>query len=155
MAYTNNGRTLITKQPLYVVISRKFLIPTQMMSMTRKLQVLLVEDTKIASLAVKSSVTSLNWQLDIVETGQEAVLCAQNTHYDLILMDLGLPDISGITATKMIKQHNPRIPIVALTAHGDDEHKTLAQQAGMCDFIQKPFTLDKIQRVLTKVFHEF
>ncbi len=111
--------------------------------MSSSLKVLLVEDMKIARLAVKSSMASLNWQVDTADNGQEAINSCANSDYDLVLMDLGLPDITGIEATKIIKKTNPDLPVVALTAHFDDQNKEAAFAAGMCGFIKKPLTLEK------------
>jgi CheY-like chemotaxis protein len=118
--------------------------------MSSPFKVLLVEDIKIARLAVKSSVSSLNWQIDMAESGQEAILFCEKTSYDLVLMDIGLPDISGVEAAKVIKRNHPDVPIVALTAHFDDETKASAMAAGMDGFIQKPFTLDKARKLCLK-----
>lgn len=110
-------------------------------------KVLLIEDQKIARLSIKSCIAPLHWQLEMAESGQEGIqLCAQN-NYDMILMDLGLPDITGIEATRIIKAIHPDLPIVALTAHFDEENKIAAFAAGMSAFIQKPFTLEKAKEL--------
>ena len=70
--------------------------------------------------------------------GQEAVDKASTEHPDLILMDLKMPKMDGLTATKQIKSMLPNLPIVALTANAFDTDRQLAMEAGCNAFLAKP-----------------
>lgn len=83
-----------------------------------------------------------NCQYKIVDTGKEAVAIADQ--YDLILMDIGLPGISGIEATIAIRKKGITTPIIALTAHGEKKDKKICLDVGMNGFLNKPLTLKSL-----------
>ncbi len=120
--------------------------------MNRK-KILLVEDSPLPQRIVKSILKNLHCEVDVVETGEDSVeLCLEN-HFDLVLMDVGLPGIDGIMAAQLIReQENPgdHMPIVALTAHDDSDVKARALAAGMDDYRIKPFSSLMAQEILTK-----
>ena len=86
--------------------------------------------------------------------GQEAVDKASTEHPDLILMDLKMPKMDGLTATKQIKGMLPNLPIVALTANAFDSDRQQAMEAGCNAFLSKPVSaaecLQTIDKLLTK-----
>ena len=84
-----------------------------------KPKILVVEDVEIASRMAVVMLESYGCAVDTVETGSSALEIIEEKDYDLILMDLGLPDMDGLSVTETIRRmhHNPDIPIVALTAH--------------------------------------
>ena len=80
---------------------------------------------------------------DVVNNGKEAISALKNRSYDIVLMDMQMPEIDGIEATKIIRDatsgiENPNIPIIALTANATAEDKQKCLDAGMNDFITKP-----------------
>lgn len=70
--------------------------------------------------------------------GQEAVEMVSKNNYDMILMDLQMPVMDGLTATKIIKETNPQLPILALTANAFGSDREAAMAAGCNEFITKP-----------------
>lgn len=112
--------------------------------------VLVVEDAKIASRMALSILKALDCLVDIAETGTEALEMVKQKQYDLIFMDLGLPDTTGIIVTEKIKQMEDRreIPVIALTAHDSEEKKKECFQVGMVGFITKPLNKEKAERFL-------
>ncbi len=116
-------------------------------------RVLLVEDHPAAARAVSFFLESLQAQVDIKADGASAVAAAAKTHYDLILLDLGLPDIAGEEVARQIRmgpEHaHKTIPIVALTGHGDSQiHQQACFQAGMQAVLAKPASLDDLKAIL-------
>jgi CheY-like chemotaxis protein len=100
----------------------------------KTIKILLVEDHLIAQKMVSLVLGSLNCQVEIAADGKTALEKSQMTDYDLILMDIGLPDIDGHTVTEKIRKNEKntrRVPIVALTAHADESEKTKASRSGM------------------------
>lgn len=118
-------------------------------------EVLIVEDHALAAVAVKAALDPFNCHIERAENGAQAVKMAEEGHYDLILMDIGLPDFSGIEVTKKIRALNniekSQVPIVALTGHANNpEMRQEALEAGMQDIISKPAQPLALESILQK-----
>lgn len=94
----------------------------------------------------------LRKQFDILHAlnGREAVEMAKNSHIDLILMDMKMPEMDGMTATAEIRKFNSDLPIVALTAHAFESDKVAAIKAGCNEYLIKPVDKVKLMTVLRK-----
>lgn len=99
-------------------------------------------------------VLSKRYRLIRAHNGIEAVTLCEDEHPNLILMDIRMPDMNGLDATRIIKEVNRNIPIIALSAYAFDENIKEAKEAGCDDFMAKPFRvedlLDRIQKYLNK-----
>ena len=118
--------------------------------------VLLVEDNTMAATIAKAMLATFNCQVDIAPDGKTAIELAEAKTYDLIFMDIGLPDIDGYEVTKRIRlyestQEGVQVPIIALTAHIDEENKESCTEAGMDAFLKKPLT-NKALTAILKIF---
>jgi two-component system aerobic respiration control sensor histidine kinase ArcB len=114
-------------------------------------RVLVVEDQIMASIVVRNMLSSLNCQVDIAENGEQGVELAKNNHYELIFMDIGLPDIDGYEVTRRIRANEgkgAKTPIIALTAHVDDENSGHCIEAGMNAVTSKPLIQEKAESIL-------
>ena len=78
------------------------------------------------------------YQYERAKNGQEAVEMIEKGDYDIILMDIKMPVMDGLEATKAIKEKHPDLPIVALTANAFDSDRQAALEAGCNDFLSKP-----------------
>lgn len=119
-----------------------------------KLRVLIAEDNPTNRLVATRMVTRLGHHADAVEDGAEAVATLRHTHYDVVLMDLMMPGMDGITATRTIRAAADPLamtPIIGLTANArpDDEAACLA--AGMDAFLAKPVSAERLGRTLRSV----
>ncbi|STX61026.1 response regulator [Legionella birminghamensis] len=107
-------------------------------------RVLVVEDNIIAQHAARSLLSKLQCAVDIAEDGKTALDLWKTQHYDLILMDIGLPDVDGYEVTHAIRVQEltkkTHTPIIALTAHAGDENKKRCIDAGMNAVLTKPLT---------------
>lgn len=103
------------------------------------LHILLVEDNKINQLVTKKFLDKKDFQCTIIDNGVDAVEAVRTNHYDLILMDVHMPKMSGIEATKEIRKFNADIPIFALTALSVENNMSEFYDAGFNDVIPKPF----------------
>jgi len=115
--------------------------------------ILLVENQKISQKIAKFHLSGMGYQVDTAETGGHALELVNKQSYDLIFMDLGLDDIDGITVTETIRKtekNNHRVPIIALTAHDAPDIRTSCFEAGIDDFIAKPFLPEKSKPILEK-----
>jgi CheY-like chemotaxis protein len=117
-------------------------------------QQLLVVDDNLTNLSfVKAVLAGEGLAIDIAMTGAEAIKMASNNRYQLILMDIQLPDISGIEVTKRVRQlrHHQHTLILAFTAHALSEEIASFRQAGMDDVLLKPLDSKKIAHILSRL----
>lgn len=129
--------------------------PAQLASIT-DLKILVVDDQKINQLVARKMLQNIGVeQIDVCESGEEAVDWANNKNYDLILMDIRMPGMDGIMATReILRMNKPTQPIIiALTANVMKADKEECLEAGMKDFISKPFTTDILESTLKKFIH--
>ncbi len=115
-------------------------------------RILLVEDNAIAAKVALHQLKSLDCDIDHAPDGQTAISLAAKHSYDLIFMDIGLPDISGIEVTKHIRlgesSIDNQVPIVALTAHVGGEDKERCLEAGMAAVLSKPLLKETANAIL-------
>ena len=117
------------------------------------IKVLLVEDHKLMRVGLKSLFEEVN-DAEIVseaQSGKEAIEKYKIVHPDVILMDIGLPDISGIETTKKILELNPKAKIIMLTSHISEEEVLESLQAGACAYAMKDINIEILQMVVKTV----
>lgn len=100
--------------------------------------VLLVEDNEINQLMAGELLKMGGFKVDIASNGREAVEMVARNSYDIVLMDIQMPEMDGLTATRIIRQSANTIPILALTAHALAIDREKSLEAGMNDHITKP-----------------
>lgn len=115
-------------------------------------KILVVEDNQIAQKVAVTLLSSMDCNVDIASSGQEALKQIKKHRYDLIFMDIGLGDgADGYEVTKQIRKRekdNEHIPIVALTAHAAEENKQHCISAGMDAVLSKPITKTHASNIL-------
>lgn len=114
-------------------------------------RVLIADDNEENIKIIADVLKHMEISFDIVNNGQEVIDKCVNTQYNLILIDVHMPVVDGIKATKVLKK-NPQFftPVIALSADIVEETKRLCFAAGMCDYLEKPFELDKLVRTIKK-----
>ena len=90
------------------------------------------------------------YQFFRARNGQEAVELAQSEKPDLVLMDIKMPIMDGLEATRQIKALCPDLPIIALTAYAFDKDRIEAEEAGCCNFMSKPISSQKCLEMIAK-----
>lgn len=113
-------------------------------------RVLVAEDNEINQEVVKAMLMDTQAELTFVEDGLEAVKECQINLPDLVLMDIQMPNLDGVSATKAIREFAPRLPIIALTANVMTHEVGDYLAAGMTECIAKPINLEEFYRVLGK-----
>ena len=105
--------------------------------------VLLVEDELPIRRFLRPAVEAAGWRLIEAETGQRGLLEASQSRPDVMILDLGLPDMDGIEVVQRIREWSP-IPIIILSARGQEKDKVAALDAGADDYVQKPFSVGEL-----------
>ncbi|MES2689906.1 MAG: response regulator, partial [Bacteroidota bacterium] len=118
-------------------------------------KVLLVEDNTMNQLVAQQILLKWNAEVSIAETGVEALKYLTSEKFDVVLMDLQMPEMSGYEATRQIRGDNklvlnPAVPIIALTADAFEETRVKVLKAGMNDFVTKPFKQEELYNKIIK-----
>ena len=118
-------------------------------------RILLVEDNAINQRVASAMLNKLGFTIDIADNGIEAIDALKQITYSLVIMDLQMPLMGGLEATKKIRKMetgtiDPDIPIIAMTANATQQDKMNCLNAGMNDFISKPVTIPALQELLNK-----
>ncbi|MFA7571881.1 MAG: response regulator, partial [Sulfurimonadaceae bacterium] len=134
------------------IIKRVTKKTTKLLPNLAGVKLLLVEDNEINQEVASTMLQKVGIEVSIANNGEEAVekYKAQQGVYDLILMDLQMPIMSGYDATKLIREFDKEIPIVALTAAAMVEDKQKVIEAGMNDHLSKPINTDELYEVIAK-----
>ncbi|WP_404396301.1 PAS domain-containing protein [Idiomarina loihiensis] len=116
-----------------------------------KKQVLVVDDNKINQLIIKEMLLSLDQYVDLVSDAHNALKMMQARDYDVLFMDLHMPHMDGMEATRTLRNMHIHQPyVIALTADAYPETRTQALRSGMDDYVTKPFVKADIARVLER-----
>lgn len=121
--------------------------------MKKGMKVLVAEDDLINQKIIEKMISSLGHDVYLAENGSVAVEAFKDNQYDIILMDMQMPVMDGIDATKEIRTYEQTknkslTPIVALTANALEAHKKLCFEAGMNGYFTKPITMQSIEEML-------
>ena len=132
-------------------------IETSVFKDNKKYNLLLVDNSEINQLlVVKSLLNHGGFYVDVAQDGEKALQYIQVRDYDIILMDLKMPNLDGFETTKAIRSLKDRdlkkIPIVALTAFASQDQKKACLKAGMNAYISKPFKQEELISVVEKIF---
>ncbi|MBF0450135.1 MAG: response regulator [Candidatus Magnetomorum sp.] len=143
---TENQKTVPQNIPSYEKISKERF---------KDVFVLIVEDNLVNQQVTENMLLKLGCQSKIAENGLEALDLLETTDFDLVLMDIQMPKMDGLTATKTIRdsashvrKHN--IPIIAMTAHALKGHREKCFDAGMNDYLTKPLSIDLLAKAIKK-----
>lgn len=124
---------------------------------TNAFKILLVEDTSIIQIVHKRMLENLGYHVELANSAEKALYKINSTTYDVILMDIGLPGISGIDATIEIRRqekHGQNVPIIALTAYSDKKMYQDCLNAGINDVVTKPISQENLQKLMVYYTHE-
>jgi len=120
----------------------------------KRLNILLAEDDMINAMITRIHLEKMKHRVTHAKNGKLALEYFKKNKFDLILMDVEMPEINGIKATQIIRNENKttksNIPIIAVTAHVVDEIKQECEKAGMNDFLTKPLNIKKLEETLLK-----
>ena len=107
-------------------------------------RILVVDDEKVVVKGIRFNLENEGYQVDVGYDGQQAVDMARTTEYDLIILDLMMPGLDGLSACMEIRSFST-VPIIMLTARGEDTDKLLGFEYGADDYITKPFNILEVK----------
>ncbi|MBR9846852.1 MAG: response regulator [Algicola sp.] len=118
------------------------------------IKILIVEDNKINQMITKKILNKMGLECEIVDNGEAAVEKVRENNYDVVLMDIHMPGISGLEATKIIRTFDKELTIFALTAVTLEDKMHEFDEAGFDDIISKPFKQEDFEKKLYEVLSE-
>ncbi len=107
------------------------------------MKVLIVEDEPAIAAALKAGLAT-HYTIDLAHTGKLGLSQSVSEHYDLVILDLGLPDVNGVQVCRQIRAANVTTPILVLTGHNELNDKVSALDSGADDYLTKPFHLQEL-----------
>ena len=107
-------------------------------------KVLVVDDEKLIVKGIRFSLEQDGMEVDCAYDGEEALECIHNKEYDIVLLDLMLPKLSGMEVCQQVREFSD-VPIIILTAKGEDMDKILGLEYGADDYITKPFNILEVK----------
>ncbi len=119
----------------------------------KAVHVLLAEDNPVNARLAAALLAAHTCTFDLAENGREALRLLETGTYDLVLMDMRMPEMDGLEATRQYRAQGGTTPIVALTANAFDRDRLACMEAGMNDFLAKPITLEDFRGVLARFTH--
>ncbi|AOT72786.1 response regulator transcription factor [Geosporobacter ferrireducens] len=114
-------------------------------------KILIVDDEPILLKGLKYSLEQESYQIETAEDGKEALKKATEDIFDLIILDLMLPEIDGLEVCKKIREQS-MVPIIMLTAKGEDTSKILGLEYGADDYLTKPFNILELKARIKAIF---
>ncbi len=112
------------------------------------LRILLAEDNLINQKIMVRIMDQWGARMRIALNGKEALACMESEAFDLVFMDIQMPEMDGLTATRLLRERGYSVPVIGLSANAGKDEIVLAMESGMTDFLPKPFTSESLARKL-------
>ncbi len=122
---------------------------------SRNLEILLAEDNIVNQKVAVSILGKWGHHVTVADNGNDAIEALSKNDFDIVFMDIQMPELDGIEATKLIRKSDPsqinvNIPVIAMTAHAMKGDKETFLEAGMNDYISKPINIDELKNIIKK-----
>lgn len=136
----------------YPGIEDRKLLEPMINALPDELSILLAEDNLINQKVAQSIFKNIGYEIEIAKNGAEAVEMMEKQKFDVLFMDLLMPEMDGYQAAEHIRAAGHTLPIVAMSADETDETRKAAFEAGMNDYLMKPTRVESIKHLLIKLF---
>jgi signal transduction histidine kinase/CheY-like chemotaxis protein len=120
---------------------------------TRDLKILVADDNKANQIVARSLFKRLGHDIDLAANGREAIEKVRENQYDIVFMDIRMPEKNGLDAAYEIRMMGYKMPIVAMTANAGEDDKTQALEAGMNNYLSKPVNINVLKNILSKLVY--
>lgn len=114
-------------------------------------RVLVVDDEKFIRITLEQCLSEAGHQVDLAVNGEHALQKLEENEFELVLLDIKLPDIDGIEVLRRLKRRLPEQPVVMITAYGTIATAVEAIKLGAVDYLQKPFTPEEMRNIVGTV----
>lgn len=114
-------------------------------------KILVIDDTKNIKMLIGKALSSEGYEVDTAESGQDGIDCFKMKSYNLVLLDIRMPNMSGTEVLKVIKNIDEAVPIVIITAFPTVKNAVECIKLGAVDYLRKPFTAEKIKQVTKQI----
>lgn len=115
-------------------------------------KILIVDDEKNIRMTLKYCLSELDYTIESASDGLEALGKMHQENFDLVLLDIQMPNLSGLELLKKMREENIKSLVVMMTAYGTIEKAVDAMKLGAIDFISKPFTPETIRNIISNIF---
>jgi CheY-like chemotaxis protein len=110
----------------------------------------LAEDNPVNQKVAMSMLRRLGYRADVAANGMDVLQALERQHYDVVLMDVQMPEMDGLEATRRIRASGIDARIIAMTAHALDEDREKCLSVGMDEYLSKPIKIEELQKVLER-----
>ena len=118
------------------------------------MHILVVDDERIIREGAERILLKEGWQATAVENGERGLECLENNSFNILLLDLMMPGISGMEVLKAIRETHPKLLVIVITGYATIENAVEAMKNGAYDFIPKPFTPDQLRIVIRRAIEK-
>jgi len=109
-----------------------------------KTKVLVIDDEKVVLDSVKKILADEGYEVEVTLSGRDGLKDALESHYDIVLTDIRMPDIGGMRVLRDIKRFKPSLPVIMITGYASVKSSVQAMKLGASDYVEKPFTPDQL-----------
>jgi DNA-binding NtrC family response regulator len=109
-----------------------------------KTKVLVIDDEQVVLDSVKKILADEGYEVEVTLSGRDGLKDALESHYDIVLTDIRMPDIGGMRVLRDIKRSKPSLPVIMITGYASVKSSVQAMKLGASDYVEKPFTPDQL-----------
>jgi len=113
-------------------------------------RVLVVDDEQSLRKVLAATLSREGYQVEVAEDGEEALIVLERDGADVIVTDLVMPKMDGLSLLRRVVQKHPDVPVIVVTAHGKIDSAVEAMKAGAFDFVTKPFENAELKAIIAK-----
>jgi DNA-binding NtrC family response regulator len=114
-------------------------------------KILIIDDTKNIRLLTTKALSAEGYEVDSADSGAEGIKYFCNNKYDLVMLDIRMPNLSGTEVLKKLKEIDEKIPVIIITAFPTVKNAVDCIKLGAIDYLRKPFTAEKIKQIVNTI----